>query len=136
MGRICGTFKSSHKLNKCGRFCEQQNRVLCPMNLVISFMSSLKTPEILLVFRSHNIGIDKFIKIKLDNKLKKFYLKGIVYQRGFHLVLYIVGKDHTVWFHDELGKHYIYEKRLEEFSSFDLQSCNRHTGSSLNIHKK
>jgi len=60
--------------------------------------------------RSHNIGIDKFIKIRLDNKLKKFYLKGIVYQRGFHLVLYIVGKYHTVWFHDELSRHYIYEK--------------------------
>jgi len=50
--------------------------------------------------RSHNIGIDKFIKIGSDNKLKKFYLKGIVYQRGFNLVLYIVGKDqwHTTMF--------------------------------------
>ena len=26
-------------------------------------------------------------------------------------------------------------KKLEEFSSFDLQSCDRHIGSSLNIHK-
>ena len=91
--------------------------------------------------KSHNIGIDKFIKIRSDNKLKKFYLKGIVYQRGFHLVLHIVGKDHTVWFHDELGGNYIYEKekkekQLEKFSSFDLQSCDRHTGSSLYIYTK
>src|SRR6267154_2748172 len=50
--------------------------------------------------RSHNIGINKFIKIGSDNKLKKFYLKGIVYQRGFDLVLHIVGKDqwHTTMF--------------------------------------
>ena len=28
----------------------------------------------------------------------------------------MVGKDHTDWFHDELGKNYMYEKELEEFS--------------------
>jgi hypothetical protein len=60
--------------------------------------------------RSHNIGIDKFIQIKSDNRLKKFYLKDIVYQRGFHLVAHIVGKDHTVWFHNNLSRNYIYEK--------------------------
>jgi hypothetical protein len=65
--------------------------------------------------------------------LKKFYLKGIVYQRGFYLVLHIVGKDHTVWFHDELSRNHIYEKKLEGFSSFDLQSCN--IGSLSDKHK-
>jgi hypothetical protein len=89
------------------------------MNLVISFMSSLRTLEKLLIFTVGNIGIYKFIKIRSDSKLKKVYLKGIVYQRGFHLVLHIVGKDHAVWFHDELSRNYIYEKMLEEFSSFD-----------------
>jgi len=59
--------------------------------------------------RSHNI-IDKFINIRSDKKLKKNYLKDIVYQRVFHLVLHIVGKDHTVWFHNELSRNYIYEK--------------------------
>jgi hypothetical protein len=42
--------------------------------------------------RSHNIDIDKFIKIRADNKLKKIHLKGIVY-------------------HDELGRNYIYAKK-------------------------
>ena len=60
--------------------------------------------------RSYNIGIEKFIKIRSDNKLKKFYVKSIVYQRGFHLVVHIVGKDHIIWFHDKLSRNYIYEK--------------------------
>src|SRR6267154_6693100 len=89
--------------------------------------------------RSHNIGINKFIKIGSDNKLKKFYLKNIVYKRGFNLVLYIVGKDqwHTTMFGfmmNRAGTTFM-KKKLEEFSSFDPQSCVRHTGSSLYIHK-
>ena len=35
--------------------------------------------------RGQNIGIDKFIKIRLDNKLEKFYLKGIVYHEDLIL---------------------------------------------------
>jgi hypothetical protein len=57
--------------------------------------------------QGHNIGINTFIKIRSDNKLK--YLKGIVYHGGCHFVLLAVGKDHTVWFHDEqLSKNCIY----------------------------
>jgi hypothetical protein len=33
------------------------------------------------------------------------------------------------------GATFMEKKKLEEFSSFDLQSCDRHTGSSLYIHK-
>jgi hypothetical protein len=74
------------------------------------FVSSLRTSGILLVFTvgGHKIGIDKYIKIRSDNKLKKLYLKGIVYH-GFHFVLCVVGKDNTVWFHDrKLGRNCIY----------------------------
>jgi len=85
-------------------------------------VSSLRTSGNLLVFTvgAHKIGIDKYIKIKSDNQLKKLYLKGIVYL-GFHLVLSVVGKDNTVWFHGQQGRNSIYEKKQEEFSSCDLQ---------------
>jgi hypothetical protein len=68
-------------------------------NLLVSFVSSLRTPGKLLVFTvaCHKIGIDKYIKIGSENKLKKFYLKDIVYDGGFHFfVSCVVGKDNTV----------------------------------------
>jgi hypothetical protein len=62
--------------------------------------------------RGHNIWIDNFFKTKSDKKLNKFYLKCIVYHEGFHFVLHIVGKDHTVCFYDEQwSRNYIYEKK-------------------------
>jgi hypothetical protein len=66
-------------------------------NLAVLFVSSLRTSGTLLVVTvvGHKIGIDKYIKIRSDNKLKKLYLKGIVYH-GFHFVLGALGKDNTV----------------------------------------
>ena len=54
-------------------------------HLAVSFVSSLGTPGKLLVFTAggHKIGIDKYIKIRSDKKLMKFYLKGIVYHKVF-----------------------------------------------------
>jgi hypothetical protein len=82
-------------------------------NLAISLVSSLRTCGKLLVFAAggHNIDIEKSIKIRSDNKLKKIYLKGIVYHGGLNFVSHVVGKDNTVQFHDgELGRSCIYEK--------------------------
>jgi len=66
-------------------------------NLLVSFVSSLRTPVKLLVFTvaGHKIGIDKYIKIRSENKLIKFYLKDIVYHGGFHFVSCVVGKDNS-----------------------------------------
>jgi len=66
-------------------------------NLSVSFVSLLRTPVKLLVFTvaGHKIGIDKYIKIRSENKLNKFYLKDIVYHAGFHFVSCVVGKDNS-----------------------------------------
>jgi len=73
--------------------------------------------------RGHNIGIDKSIKIESDNKLKKFYLKGIVYHEDF--VLSPILSDS--WWATEQELHLWREKKQEEFSSSDLQNCDGHT---------
>jgi hypothetical protein len=77
--------------------------VLSHINQAITFVSSPRTPENLLVFIVawwHHIGIDKYIRIRSNNKLKEFYLKDIVYHGVFYFVWCVVGKDTTIWFHD------------------------------------
>jgi len=67
-------------------------------NLSVSFVSSLRIPGKLLVFTvgDHRIGIDKYIKIRSENKLKKIYLKDIVYYGGFNFVSCVAGEDNTI----------------------------------------
>jgi hypothetical protein len=60
-------------------------------------MSSLRTPAKLLVF---TVGVTTLVLTNSSKLGKKIYLRGIVYQRVFNLVLHIVGKDYSVWFHD------------------------------------
>jgi hypothetical protein len=90
MGRICGTFKCNHKPNKCGRFYDGfvNNKKGLVFNESENLIYELiKNPwKITSIHsRGQNIGIDKFIKIRSDNKLEKFYLKGIVYHEDFIL---------------------------------------------------
>ena len=86
--------------------------------------------------RSHNIGIDKFIKIRSDNKLKKIYLKGIhdISEYIWFSLTYCWKRPPCLvsWWNE---REIHFWKKLDELSSFDLQSCDRHTRSSLNIHK-
>ena len=113
MGSICCTFKCNYRLNKCERFCEQQ---------VFTGVTTLV--------------LTNLSKSGQTTSWRKFIQKAyMIYQSIFNLVLHIVGRDHPVWFHDEMSKKKHFSKKLEEFSSFDLQSCDRHTCSSLNIHK-
>jgi len=60
-------------------------------NLSVSF----RTPGKLLLFTvaGHKIGIDKYIKIRSENKLKFLLSKDKVYHGGFHFVSCVVGKD-------------------------------------------
>ena len=65
-------------------------------------MNSKLTPGKSLVFTvgGHNIGIDKYIKTRSDNKLKELYSKGNVYHGGFHFVSHVFGKENTVQLHN------------------------------------
>jgi hypothetical protein len=126
---------SNLHLSSCSNHLFENNEL--NSKLAVSFVSLSRSSGKWLVFTEggHKIGIDKYIKIQSDKKVKKFYLKGMIYHEGFHFVS--VGKGNTVWFHDrQVCRNYIYEKMLEKFSSSNLQSCDRHTVSLvIYIHK-
>jgi len=95
MGRICSTSECNHKLNKCQRFSEQKKSLVSNRSSNLIYGLIKDHWKIMSIHsRGHNIG--NFFKTKSDKKLNKFYLKCIVYHEGFHFVLHIVGKDHTV----------------------------------------
>lgn len=91
-------------------------------------VSSLRTSRKLLVFtaRGYKFGIDKYIKINSDKKLKKLF------QYIMRYIIFSQLEKTTL-----SGRNCIYYRKLEEFSSANPQSCDGHTVSLvIYIHKK
>ena len=126
MGRICSACKCNHKLNKCARFCNgfvsDKKRVLSPVNLAISFVSSLRTPGKLLGVTT--LVLTNTSKSDLTTSWRNFILfkrHSISWRISFCLMC-SWKRPHCLvsWWTTEQELHLSKKKKV---SGSDLQSC-------------
>jgi len=105
----------------------QRSRLFCPECLSQLQEVTLyhRIPKIMMFsVVGQNISASKIIKLKMVNRSRKFYIKGIVYHGGFHFTSHVMTNDGRVWFHDgQLGANCQYEKRLSDFTEIELNPC-------------
>ena len=88
----------------------------------------------ILVFSVQDVDIiiSKKISFKDGDERVTFSLKGIVYFGDFHYTSRVCSGN-SVWFHDGMttGKECTYEKKLSDFTDFELTKCQNKTVSQI-----
>ena len=63
------------------------------------------------------------ILVKVNDKLKTSYLKGVVYYRGYHFALRFIFESETAWYHDGIitGRILYEDKKIELILDTDIR---------------
>jgi hypothetical protein len=106
----------------------ETTRLLCPhcADPIVNINMFHRPPK-MLVFSigSADVTIDKVLKVRDQDTVTKFHLRGVIYLGGFHFTARIIKKDGRVWFHDgqTSAKQCYYEGLLKEFRGNSLNIC-------------